>query len=191
MLWLTQFLSVWIQETQDLQIIPIAMPSQLYLTKYVSGFISNFFCRAYKTADSGLYSLIPTWAASVLYPLFFFFFFPFSHWRIIALHYVGFCHTTKWISQKYAYVSFFLSIPPLPLHLTSLGHPKVPGWAPYVIQQLLTSYVTHNSVHMSILLSQFIPTSLYPLCPQVHLHLHSFPANRFISTTFLDFIYMH
>ena len=58
---------------------------------------------------------------------------------------------------------------------------------------LLAIYFTLGSVYTSILLFQFVPL-LLPLCPQVHsvhLHLCSCHAKRFISTIFLDSIYMH
>ena len=59
-------------------------------------------------------------------------------------------------------------------------------------------YFTHSSVHMSVILSQFVPPCPSPpaptLCrPQVlslHLCLYSCPANRFISTIFLDSIHI-
>ena len=47
---------------------------------------------------------------------------------------------------------------------------------------------------MSILFSPFIQLSPSPLCPQAHslyLHLHSFLANRFINTIFLDLTYIY
>ena len=54
---------------------------------------------------------------------------------------------------------------------------------------------THGNVYVSMLLSQFIPPSPSTLwCSQVCslcLHLHLCPANRLISTLFLDSIYMH
>ena len=46
---------------------------------------------------------------------------------------------------------------------------------------------------MSVLLSHFIPASAFPLCPQVRslrLRLYSCSATRFISTVFLDSIYV-
>ena len=47
---------------------------------------------------------------------------------------------------------------------------------------------------MSMLLSIFVLPSPSPLCPQacsLCLRLYFFPVNRFISTVFLDSIYMH
>ena len=56
----------------------------------------------------------------------------------------------------------------------------------------LAIYFTHGSIQMSILLSQFVLPSP---SPHVHmflcLHLNSCPAKRFISTIFLDFIYIY
>ena len=41
------------------------------------------------------------------------------NWQIIALQYcVGFCHTSKWISHRYTYITFLLNL--LPLHHTPL-----------------------------------------------------------------------
>ena len=54
---------------------------------------------------------------------------------------------------------------------------------------------TFGSVYMSMPLSHFVPAYASPSpCPQVHsLHLclYSCPATRFISTVFLDSIYVH
>ena len=81
--------------------------------------------------------------------------------------------------------------PPFP-HRTTLGHHRVPAWAPVLRNSFpLAICFTHNIVHMSVLLSRLVLLSPPPLRPQVcslHLHLHSFPA---ISSTlfFLDSIY--
>ena len=38
----------------------------------------------------------------------------FFNWKIIALQsFVGFCHTSTWISHRYTYVPFFLKLPPI------------------------------------------------------------------------------
>ena len=72
-----------------------------------------------------------------------------------------------------------------------LGHHRARGWAPCVIQRLPTSCLFHTRwyIYMSMLLFQFVALSHPPLCPQLrllHLRFYSCPANRFISTIFLD-----
>ena len=115
------------------------------------------------------------------------------NWRIIALQcYIGFCHTTMWISHKHTYVHSLLNLfsPP---HLPSDCH-RPPGWAPTQLAQLPTSCFTHGRVYMPVILSQFIPPSFSHYVHRVHslrLCLCFCPANRFISTIFLDSIYMH
>ena len=54
-------------------------------------------------------------------------------------------------------------------------------------------YLTYGKIYVSMLLSQIIPPSPSPVCPKVCslcLHLYSCPANWFISTIFLDSIYI-
>ena len=76
----------------------------------------------------------------------------------------------------------FLPEPPLP---PPLGCHRAPGWAPCAIWQLPTSL---SVLHMIVYICQcyFLNSPLLPLlCPQVHSlrpYLHSFPANRSIST---------
>ena len=58
----------------------------------------------------------------------------------------------------------------------------------------LDIHSTFGIVNMSMLLSYFILTSPSTLCPQVrslHLRPYSCPAARFISTAFLNSMYMH
>ena len=52
---------------------------------------------------------------------------------------------------------------------------------------------THGNVYMSMLLSQFVPPSPSPYAPAVSTSLFSMycPATRFITTIFLDAIYMY
>ena len=54
---------------------------------------------------------------------------------------VDFCHTTRWISCNYTYILSLLSLPPFPSPHPP-GHHRVPGWAPCVIPQRLTSYLS-------------------------------------------------
>ena len=115
----------------------------------------------------------------------------FFNWKIIVLQCrVGFCHTTR-IRHKYTYVPLLLNLPPCfipvsPLQVVTEHPAELPvfdGNSP------LASCFTHT---MSLLFTQFILPSPSPAVSTVrsqHLHLHSFPANRFISTIFPDSIY--
>ena len=80
-------------------------------------------------------------------------------------------------------------------HPTPLGHRKPPGWAPC---HAATSHQL-SSLHMAVYICwrYFLHPShslLPATCPQVHslylLRLHSFPANMFINTIFLDSRYI-
>ena len=86
-------------------------------------------------------------------------------------------------------VPFFLSLPPSSLHPTSLGHHRALSLAPCVIRQLPTSYLFYiwspNSSHPPL-----FPTPRPHVCSPC-LHLYFCPANRFISSIFLNSIYMH
>jgi len=78
---------------------------------------------------------------------------------------VGFCHTTTWISHKYAYIPSLLSLPPNS-HPSPPGHRRAPGWAPWVIQQLPSClFYTLGNMYMSMLLS-VCPTLSFPLYVQ-------------------------
>ena len=62
------------------------------------------------------------------------------NWKKITLQWcVDFCHTTTQIINNYTYVTYLPCTHPIPL-----SHHRVPGWAPCVIQQLLTSYLFHT-----------------------------------------------
>ena len=98
------------------------------------------------------------------------------NWRIIALQCCAdFCHTTMWISHNYIYVcvcvcmciyiiTSLLSLAPNPPPSLPSRSSQEPGWAPGVTKQFPTSRFTHGSVCMSVLLSQFIPSSPSPHC---------------------------
>ena len=103
--------------------------------------------------------------------------------RIIALQYcVGFCHTSTWISHRYTYVSLpWTSLPPPILSRLS----RLPQCTRFELAAshgkfLLAVYFTYDNVYVSVLLSQFVPPSPFPRCPQicpVCLCRHCCPAN--------------
>ena len=85
------------------------------------------------------------------------------------------------------HISPLLSLPSLP-YPTPLGHHRVPGWAPCVKQQLPTHIHFTHDIYVDAAFS-IDPSHSCPQVRSLHLHLHSFPANRFINTIFLDFVY--
>ena len=112
------------------------------------------------------------------------------NWRIIALQCcVGFCHTI-FSRHKYTYIPSLLSLLfpcPIPaLHIITEQE------LPLLYSNfLLAIYFTYSNVYISISLNFSYP--LLPHCAHVcslYLCLYSCPTNRFISTTFLDSIYM-
>lgn len=82
-------------------------------------------------------------------------------------------------NQPYVYTpsctceAYMHTQPPPLRHPIPLGHHRVPGWAPWVTQQLPTAIcLTHGDVYTSVLLSPFTLTLLPLLCLHVHsLHL--------------------
>ena len=102
-----------------------------------------------------------------------------------------------WQHESAIIIHIFPSLrnfPPIP-HPTPLGHHRVR------LSSLCYMATSHQLfiLHMTVYICQFYflhsPHPLLPsLCPQghsLHLQLHSFPANSFISTIFPDFVYMH
>ena len=80
----------------------------------------------------------------------------------------------------------------LPPHPALLRCHGALGWAPCVTQPIHWLSSLHVVMYVSMLLSIRLILSL-TLCPRVcslYLHLHWCPANRFISTIFIDSIYM-
>ena len=81
---------------------------------------------------------------------------------------------------------------PTTTHPTPLGHHRAPVWDPCIIQPIPTAHilymVTYTFPYYSIHLSHPL---LSTLCPQVCSPRSCCPANKFISTIFLDSIYKH
>ena len=78
----------------------------------------------------------------------------------------------------------------LPPHPTSLGCLRALGWAPCVACKFPLLSILHTVMHMfpyhSVHLSHPLLPPLFPQVCSLCLHLHCCPANRFISTIFLD-----
>ena len=114
------------------------------------------------------------------------------YWSVNALQFcVSFCCTT--VNQLYVYM--YLHPVESPSHLPSLlGHHRALSWAFCTIYSFpLAIYLTHGSVYISMLLSQFVPSSLSPPCPYAHSLcrcLYSCPENRFICIPLLYSIRM-
>ena len=114
------------------------------------------------------------------------------NWRTIALqHCAGFCHTSTWISHRYTYVPSLLNLPPTsqPSHPSRLPQSPELSSLRHTANFYGLSNFTSGSAYVSVLLSQFVPPSPSPT-GSTSLHFHCCPANRFISTTFQDSIYM-
>ena len=122
--------------------------------------------------------------------------FGFNWWIICLQRCVTFCHTLTRISHRHTYMSptSWTSVPPpTPSHpsglsqstgLSSLHHTANFPWFP----------LFHMVMYMCQHYSPSVPPLLPHLCPQVcalRLCLSSCPANKFISTIFLDSIYMY
>ena len=119
----------------------------------------------------------------------------FFNWRIIALQCcTGFCCTTTWISSICTFISSLLSL--LPTHSP---HPSL--WVitePRAELSVLYSNFPLANFHMVMYVCQWYSFNLFPslfplLCPPIYslcLRLYSCPANRVISTIFLDSICM-
>ena len=119
------------------------------------------------------------------------------NWGILALQYcVDFCHTSTWISHRYYVCPLPLDLPSYPLpYPIPLGYHRAPDLSS--LHQTV-NFHWYLILHMIMYMFQFYSLSLShpllpPLCPQVSslcLCLLCCPANRFISTIFLDSIYM-
>ena len=118
------------------------------------------------------------------------FFFAFFYWSIIALQYcISFCYRIKWISCKYTYIPFLLSLPSTPHHPTPLGHHRALSWAPCAIRQLPISYLFYTwwciyvkpdlPIHPALPFPCCVHMSILNIC------LCSCPGTRFKCTIFL------
>ena len=112
-------------------------------------------------------------------------------WRKIALQCLdGFCHTTMWHRHNYTHIPSLWSLPS-----DTSFHPSRKPQCQTRLPVLYSNfppaiYFTHDGVYISKLLSPPSHPLLPLLCSQVyflHLHLHSFPENRFIITIFYRF----
>ena len=80
------------------------------------------------------------------------------------------------MSHNYTRIPFLLSLPPLP-HPTHLGHHRAPGWAPRVMQQLLTSSLFYTRVCIYVNATFSIhPTLSFPHCVHKSLLYISIPS---------------
>ena len=89
------------------------------------------------------------------------------------------------------------SLPSVPNpHPPLLGHHRARSWAPCAVQQLPASYqfYTGQCTYVKATLS-IRPTLPFPHCVHKYvlcsLQLYSCPANRFVSTIFLDSTHIH
>ena len=101
---------------------------------------------------------------------------------------------TSYVSYIYTHISSSSASILLP-HSTPLGHYRAPSWAPCAVQQLVTSYLFHtwSCINVSATLPIHSTLTFGPcvhMSDTLYVSLYSCPANSFISTIFLDFIYM-
>ena len=86
------------------------------------------------------------------------------NWKKITLRCYVVFRCTMQMSHNYTCIPFLLSLPPLP-HPTLLGHHRAPGWAPRVMQQLLTSplFYTRLCIYVNATFS-IRPALSFPHC---------------------------
>ena len=123
----------------------------------------------------------------------------FFNWRINALECcVGSCRTTIQFSCNRVCIRMYLlyvsptSGASLTHYSTPLGHRRAPGWVPCAMQQLaiLHMVVYIWQCYFLNLIHTLLPSCVYYV-HSLRLRLYSCPANRSISTIFLDSTYMH
>ena len=110
---------------------------------------------------------------------------------------VGFCHISTGVSHRYTYILSFLNVPPphTPSHpsrmlqssdLSSLSNTANSHWLRilYVVAYMFPCYSLHSS-------HPLLPPWTRVHKPVLYVCLCCCPADRFISTIFLDSIYTH
>ena len=145
------------------------------------------FCEAFP--DHCNWKLCFLWIAMLFYLKLFF------YWSIIGWQYcIGFWCTMTCISHMYTCFPSLLSLPSSH-HPTPLGHTDHQAKLPVLYRASHWLSISHMVVYIYIsMLLSFYASPLSLLCLQVHslcLCFYCCSANRFISTIFLDSIYIH
>ena len=112
------------------------------------------------------------------------------NWRVIALQCcAGFCHTALWISHKYTHVHSLLKPSPPSTELTHLGSSQSAVLSPRDRQQPPTSSLFHMWWRLCFHLLSIRPALSFLRCVRkfdLYVCIYFCPANKFISTIFLD-----
>ena len=101
----------------------------------------------------------------LLFAFYFSHFFFLFYWRLITLQYCGvFCHTSTWISHRCTCVPpSWTSLPPTsPLHPSGLSQSTSFESPASCFELALVICFTYGNIHVSMLVSQIIPTSSSP-----------------------------
>ena len=105
------------------------------------------------------------------------------------------CIYINHVYKLYIYIYTLPLVPLCPSHPTPLACHTVPTGLPVLYGSFpLAIFFTHGNVYMSLLLSQFIPpspSSSVSTSPSFMSPSPFLPGKWFISTTFLDSIYIH
>ena len=120
----------------------------------------------------------------------------FLNWRIIAIqNFAIFCQTSTWISHRYTYVPSLLNLPSVSLPISPLKLNTEPLFEfPESYSKFpLAIYFAYGNesfhVTVSIHLPLFFPLPTF-ISSSLCLFLRCCPAYKFISTIFLDSIYV-
>lgn len=100
-----------------------------------------------------------------------------DEWILHSCHNMLFCHTSTWIIHMTYMplpVTLLSHLPPQPRLCAIRGEHRV--WSPESHNTFPTGSVTYVWCEVLMWLSQFIPLSPFPLCPQSILHVHAFIA---------------